>query len=291
LGEAAPTAERLLIRPFDCFVGVDWSGDKNKWQKGLKIAMAHPGYSAPELVAGRGPQGKWSRSSAVDWVIDRARSERVLIGLDFCFGFPECEVELDWNYLEQLCSADENFYGGTFFRKPGTRHCHLINSRWLPRADYRSDRLRITERAASRVVGATPQSLFNAVGPAQVGPSSISGMRVLYSLRGQSSRISIWPFDDIDDSRSVIVEVFPRYFPLLHKLSPKLSEHKALNSALAAFDSAPVTVPPASEDEGDALVTAAALRALSKDRAFFNPPDDSVRRQGWIFGVPLGDSM
>jgi len=114
-------------------------------------------------------------------------------------------------------------------------------------------------------------------------------MRALLHLKENcSDSLVIWPFDEVDNRRSVIVEVFPRYFPLLYKLSPKMSDLEALNDALAAFDSERAIVPPASEDEGDALITAAALRSISKKDGFFELPGASVRNQGWIFGVPVG---
>lgn len=275
--------------PFDCFVGIDWSGNKEKWQKGLKIAVARPGSRPPKLVSGPGPKERWSRTAAISWIGDLVEKERALIGLDFAFGYPACGIELSWEYAEQICSGDENFYGGKFFRAGDALHSHLLNSPWVVRSQPFVAHLRATEDAAAKTKGATPQSIFNAVGAAQVGPSSISGMRALLHVRQSfGSRVSIWPFDEIERDRSLIVEIFPRYFPRMHELSPKLSDHKALNAALAAFDSAPVMVPPASEDEGDALITAAALRSLSRINAFFNPPDISVRHQGWIFGVPLG---
>src|SRR5581483_2005511 len=117
---------------------------------------------------------------------------------------------------------------------------------------------------------------------------SISGMRVLRYLRERrGSRISIWPFDEVSDTGSAIVEVFPRYFALSKGLSPKMSDHSALNDALIAFDSDPVEFSPSSEDEGDALIIAAALRCLSKDPTRFALPGAEIREEGWIFGVPL----
>ena len=136
--------------------------------------------------------------------------------------------------------------------------------------------------------GATPQSVFNAIGGAQVGPSSISGMRMLGHLkRNHPGVFSVWPFDDISDERSVIVEIFPRYFARSRGQNPRMKDVALLNAALSKFESEPVVVPPNSEDEGDALLSAAALRSLSNDCDFFKRPDISIRHQGWIFGVPF----
>jgi hypothetical protein len=280
-----------LKKPFNYFVGIDWSGDKKRWQRGLKIACARPGSSAPELVSGQGVNGRWSRTEAVRWIGELVEKERALIGLDFAFGFPVSEFSLNWEYVEKLCSADSNFYGGQFFRAASARHAHLINSRWLSGRAYSSANLRATERAARLTTGATPQSIFNAVGAAQVGPSSTSGMRVLLHLRQtHGDKISIWPFDHLDDDRSLIVEIFPRYFPLSRGLSPKLSDHVLLNAALKEFGSQPVETAPKSEDEGDALLSAAALRSLSADYNLFKVASEYVATEGWIFGIPYNHS-
>jgi len=283
-----------VSRRFDCFVGIDWSGDKKIWQKGLKVAVATPGKKAPEIQVGPGLRGRWSRTEVTKWIASFVRAQRALIGIDFAFGFPSVEkllegTILDWHYVENLCADDENYYGGKFFRVAGAPHSVLINSPWLPRVHYSAHHLRITELEAKRIKGATPQCIFNAVGGAQVGPSSISGMRCLLHLRKEHSRtISIWPFDEIDDAKSVIVEMFPRYFALSRSIDPNLADHAILNYALERFGSDPVVTAPASEDEGDAILSAAALRALSDDNSLFNLPDLSIRNEGWIFGVPTG---
>jgi hypothetical protein len=276
---------------FDCFVGIDWSGDKKPRQKGLKVAVAYPGHAAPQLEPCPGNESGWSRNDLVKWIENRFQDRRALIGLDFAFGFPPARltgnVVLDWEYVEKLCAPYPNFYGGAFFRPPACLHSHLINSPWLPKQSYSADHLRMTDIVAKETIGARPQSVFNAVGPAQVGPSSISGMRALRSLRQScGDRINIWPFGEVRPTGSVIVEIFPRYYPLSRGKSARLSDH-VLNAALAAFDSDEVVQGPKSEDEADALLSAAALRVLSSQQSLFQLPDPSIRSQGWIFGVPV----
>jgi hypothetical protein len=130
--------------------------------------------------------------------------------------------------------------------------------------------------------------VFVAIGAAQVGMSSTSGIRVLRYFKGKLGRIvSIWPFDEIEDKRSVIVEIFPRYFACLKGLSANMSDCRLLNEALLAYESEPVKKAPDSEDEGDALLSAAALRCLSKSGMLFRALDPAARQEGWIFGVPF----
>jgi hypothetical protein len=277
---------------FECFVGIDWSGDKRSRQKGLKVAIAYPGHAPPQLEVCPTHNGGWSRTEVVDWIEDRFRDQSALIGLDFSFGFPPVilpgNVTLDWDYIEEICQPYPNFYGGAFFRPPTHPHSYLINSPWLPRHSYSADHLRMTELVAKETMGARPQSIFNAVGAAQVGPSSISGMRALRHLkRNCGDRIAIWPFGELRRAGSVVVEIFPRYFPLSKGKSSRLVDHNILNEALAAFDSDGMKLAPKSEDEGDALLSAAALRSLAFQDLLFQMPDQSIRSQGWIFGVPV----
>jgi hypothetical protein len=277
---------------FECFVGIDWSGDKNPRQKGLKVAIACPGRAAPVLKECPGREKGWSRADVVKWIADEFHDKRALIGIDFAFGFPQVSlpgnIVLDWDYAEKVCADYPNFYGGAFFRPPVLPHSHLVNSRWLPKHSYSANHLRMTDIVAMETTGARPQSIFNAVGPAQVGPSSISGMRALRSLRRQcGGRIAIWPFDELPQTGPVIVEIFPRYYPLSRGQSPRLAGRSELNAALAAFESDGVRKGPKSEDEGDAVLGAAALRLLSSEDALFRLPDQGIRSQGWIFGVPV----
>jgi hypothetical protein len=277
---------------FDCFVGIDWSGDKNPWQKGLKVAIARPGRAAPVLKECPGRKDGWSRADVVKWIADEFFDKRALIGIDFAFGFPQVSlpgnIVLDWDYAEKVCAEYPNFYGGAFFRPPVLPHSHLVNSRWLPKHSYSANHLRMTDIVAMETTGARPQSIFNAVGPAQVGPSSISGMRALRSLRQQcGGRIAIWPFDEVPQTGPLIVEMFPRYYPLSRGKSARLAGRAELNAALAAFESDGVKKGPKSEDEGDALLGAAALRLLSSEDALFRLPEQAIRSQGWIFGVPV----
>jgi hypothetical protein len=280
-----------MMPAFDCFVGIDWSGDKKPWQKGLKVAIADPGRAAPRLEY-QSHKGRWSRTEVMTWIENQFQDKRALIGLDFAFGFPPLtlpgNVILDWEYAERVCEPDSNFYGGAFFRPPACLHSHLVNSPWLPKHSYSADHLRVTDIVAMETAGARPQSIFNAVGPAQVGPSSISGMRALRSLQQNcGDRIAIWPFDEVKGAGSVIVEIFPRYFPLSKGKSAKLASGPELNAALVAFDSDEVEQSPKSEDEGDALLSAAALRSLSVQESLFQLPNQTIRSQGWIFGVPV----
>ncbi len=105
----------------------------------------------------------------------------------------------------------------------------------------------------------------------------------------------IWPFDRLSESRpaAIVVEVYPGAF--VHKsgiASGKVDDMGSLNRILESYDSEPLRDDAleggAPGDKADALIVAAALRRLSGEGEFWNPPGLRVARQsheGWIFGV------
>lgn len=278
---------------FERFIGIDWSGDRRRFVHAVKVAQALPGRSAPTLLAGDGPDGRWSRTGVLDLIRHSCDGQRCLIGLDFSFGFPAGFGAFDWEYAEACCAGDDNFYGGRFFATPQPAHANFVNSARHKGPRYSAKALRLTELRAAAIKHATPQSVFNAVGAAQVGPSSIAGMRMLRALKSGpvAERVAVWPFEPAVYGKSVVVEIFPRLFPLLHGLSPAMKHAANLDAALAAFGSEAALCAPASEDEGDALVSAVALRALAGAQGCFDLPAGLPAGEGWIFGVPAAAAL
>jgi hypothetical protein len=289
------------VNQFDTFVAVDWSGKRGSWLKGIRIAETKPGNGAPSLVSGPGRRGEWSRIEVVRWLVERTKIARCLIGLDFAFGFPTKALKrrgfgnrLNWSYVETLCQDEPELYGGPFYLRDDLCHSQYING---PRrkngpnrtgVHYCSDLLRDTEREAARLNGARPQSVLNFVGPAQVGPGSVSGMRALLMLRRDASdQIAIWPFDSIGKGKSVVVEIFPRYLALKVASSGRLSIPEFFAEAIKGYEAEMPDRLPNSEDEADALLSAVALRVLSQSKSSFDLAIDSRTRitEGWIFGV------
>ncbi|MTI84256.1 MAG: hypothetical protein FH756_10195 [Firmicutes bacterium] len=102
---------------------------------------------------------------------------------------------------------------------------------------------------------------------------------------------TIWPFQDIQPNQSVFVEIFPRLYYVLADQDPKIwGELSTVNNVLAYFRSQPLTDNSkiTSEDEADAIVSAAAIRHLASNYKTWQPPEmDNCARvhEGWIFGV------
>jgi len=107
--------------------------------------------------------------------------------------------------------------------------------------------------------------------------------------------IAIWPFDEVDGTRTALVEIYPSFFyrkagsnrPSQRELSDR--NFMQLDRTLEYYG---CTRDPEmacrSVDQADALISVAALKAAAADHGFDIPQDsDFDIREGWIFGVPL----
>ncbi len=151
--------------------------------------------------------------------------------------------------------------------------------------------MRIADNLCAQKAG-NPASVFKCIGPESVGIGSVAGMRLLHYIRNRLSKdFLIWPFQSEDNGRSVIVEIFPRFFYILSGANPREWRNRQnVNKALKWFDSE--ALPPdqglASEDQIDAMISSAALRHLAGDPNIWQPAgltDCARAYEGWIFGV------
>lgn len=138
-------------------------------------------------------------------------------------------------------------------------------------------------------MGLSPYSCFNLIGAAQVGKSSLTGMRVLHRLIGA---IPVWPFDSLTQTGPVIVEIYTSLAARLagiRKGLSKIRDGESLDAALAVFGSAPHTPLPRYTDHAtDAILTAAWLRANAHREELWQPPGLTphvANTEGWTFGV------
>lgn len=287
---------------FDAFVGIDWSGARGRSLKGLRIAMASPGVAPPFPI--RPPRKKlWDRETALQWLAALMRLRHVLAGFDFAFAyphadegsyFPGAEVQPEdaralWAEVERACEGTPDLYGAPFYARddlPYARH-FLTHA---GRGDLYRYRQRLTERACAAVT--TPHPVAKCIGPANVGTGSAAGMRLLHRLAGtEGRRPSIWPFEPLEEGRSAVAEIFPRLYFARAGVDPRAwRDRAAIDAALAHYGSNPPSPNwiPESEDEADAMVSAAALRALARDREVWEAPrgvEAAERTEGWIFGV------
>ena len=73
---------------FDGFFGIDWSGDKSQFQKGIKVAYLDKKNINPKIIAPRNKNKYWNRSSLIEYLKNLNPSKSYLIGFDFAFAYP-----------------------------------------------------------------------------------------------------------------------------------------------------------------------------------------------------------
>jgi len=282
---------------FDKYIGIDWSGDKNSFQKGISIAECIKGNDVPNLV--KPPDKYWTRLTLIKWLNKEIQSQRNLIGFDFAFSYPfydkSCyfpgikESPINpkklWELIENINKNSKNFYGGELWNNK--TYSNFFNSPNL-KGLYFSSRRRFTEIIAKRKIH-SPSSTFNCVGPGAVGTGTLAGMRILHKLKNKTK---IWPFDNFDlTTQSVLVEIFPTYYFRLSKIKPEKKigyTIKNINKSLKFFNSKPLKknqiISGPDQDDADSIISSAALRYLSADKQIWNVPNSS-KKEGWIFGV------
>ncbi len=289
------------MRSFRHFVAIDWSGEAVARPKGLAVALASRGDAAPVLLR---PERSWSRQSILDGLLAYADARAdVLIGVDLSPGFPFADegayfpgnhddlrdAKQLWRRVDAACVDDDHLSVGSFVADAAIgrhfRQQHETGDLFAPGRG----RLRATEQA-QRAMRLSPSSCFNLVGAAQVGKSSLSGMRVLHRLGG---RIPVWPFDPIPEEGPLIVEIYTSIAARAAGLPPgrsKMRDGEALDAALAMLGSRPHARLPRYDDHAtDAILTAAWLRSVADDPALWSPAGLTpaiAATEGWTFGVP-----
>ena len=284
---------------FTHFAAIDWSGAVGARQRGIAVAMCGTGSAAPGLVR---PDHIWSRLEVLAWLL-YGMPKATLVGLDlgaslpfadrgaFFPGWDETPPDAKslWQLVERIAADDPNLAATSFVDHPeAARHFRRHGGRCGDLFQAGRGRLRVTEEA-QRAQGLNPYSNLNLIGAAQVGKSSLTGMRLLHRLEG---RLPVWPFDPLPASGSVVVEIYTSLaavsagFP---KNRTKMRDAASLDRALAALGSEPHALLPAYDDHStDAIMAAAWLRGVHGDPKLWGPPRlslDLARTEGWTFGV------
>jgi hypothetical protein len=286
------------VRKFDHFVAIDWSGAVGGRQPGIAVAICRRGNEAPVLVR---PGHIWSRRDICDWLVYELPNE-TLVGMDLSPALPFSDAgayfpgwfespanarEL-WAFIDAISANDPHFAASSFVDDPeASRYFRRHGGRTGDRFGIGRGRLRVVEER-QRAHGLSPYSCFNLVGAAQVGKSSLTGMRVLHQL---GRKITVWPFDPLPDRGSVIVEIYTslaaRQAGMRSGLS-KMRDAVALDAALHALGSQPhVSLARYTDHATDALLTAAWLRKVSHNPDLWQPDglNAVAQTEGWTFGV------
>lgn len=297
-----------MIAPrFRHFMAIDWSGAVGARQKGIAVALCGLDGAAPQVLR-PSDHAAWSREDVLDLIL-HGLPDDTLVGLDLGISLPfadagaffpgwsesPADAQSLWTMIDAICEDDPHLEAGSFvdhvcasayFRRHGGRegaHFHL------PGAAHRRGRMRVTEQAQARA-GCKPYSNFNLVGAAQVGKSSLTGMRMLHRLE---RRVPVWPIDPLPARGSVVVEIYTSLAALAagRKASrAKMTSHDALSGALTVLGSPPVSGSGAIDDHtADAVLTSAWLRIAASRAELWQPAElteELARTEGWTFGAP-----
>ncbi|MEO9463555.1 MAG: hypothetical protein ABJ242_12570 [Marinomonas sp.] len=289
---------------FSHYLGLDWSGAKGKRQKGIALAIADADGGPPVLIES---DGGWARADVLAILRD-SLPKNTLVGMDLGISLPfaDCEAffpawqdspatarEL-WSKIDAICADDPNLEASSFvdhpdiapfYRRHGGREGDLFR---CDGAAHGRGRLRVTESAQGEM-GCKPTSNFNLVGAAQVGKSSLTGMRMLHQL---GDAFSVWPVDPLPAQGSVICEIYTTLAAMDAGRSAsrsKIRDFDELNIALAKLDSPPVPGKGAIDDHSsDALITAAWLRKVADEPKRWAPDrltPTIAQTEGWTFGA------
>ncbi|MEO0412321.1 MAG: hypothetical protein AAF221_10850 [Pseudomonadota bacterium] len=278
--------------PFSRFIAVDWSGAKTNYSKKLTVAVCESGDEAPRLAD---HSEGWSRERIVDYIVSQPAG--TLTGFDFSFAPPFMDKGAYlpgeaaptsgpdfWAHVDALCKGDADCGAHTFIERAYRRHFYLGKADGV-KANFM--RWRACETAFNASGGGKAACVFDAIGAAQVSKASFAGMRVLHRLR---QRVAIWPFQTAAPGQSAVAEIYCRaYIRHAGLRGLKVRDLETLNTALAAFESAPYSGGEAlSDDQTDVLITAAGMRRLAQRRDIWHPAgltEDIAMREGWTFGV------
>ena len=271
---------------FDSFVAIDWTGAVGERHRAIAVAVADTGDSAPKLLT---RDRAWSRAEVFDLIAGFARrNERVLIGIDASFALPFADAEAFfpgdpsppdarslWAEVAAVAADDPHHAAHAYVAH--RRHHFWTGAHDGPRADRA--RLRVVERRKG-----SPASCFVLLGASQCGKASLSAMRLL-----AATPVPVWPFDPLPATGPVLAEIYCSVFAAAAGVRGKIRDRATLDAALDRLGSAPTQALPDifADHIGDALISAAGMRAAAADPTVWHPAGlDEVRAtEGWTFGV------
>jgi hypothetical protein len=193
-------------------------------------------------------------------------------------------AKLFWAYVEQICD-DEDLGAASFLERHHRPHFYFGAADGVKANFLHWRQCEILSRNSS---GKT-STVFDAIGAAQVAKASFSGMRLLNHVAGS---VAIWPFDPLPAGKPVVVEIYTSIAARaagIGKGRSKVRNAAVLDAALAALGSEPHSPLERYTDHAtDAILTAAWLRQVGRNPAYWSPPGLTARiaeTEGWTFGV------
>lgn len=289
-----------MIRNFARFACIDWSGAKGEHLPGIAVAVSEGPGDTPGLI-----ERAWSRQAILDWLLEHAaRGSDMLIGIDFSAALPfldlgayfpgwpdsPADARALWQLIDEVC-RDEPHLGvsGLVDHPEISRHFRRHGGRQGDLFGPGNGRFRLVERICREDRHGPATSSFNLVGPAQVGKSSLTGMRLLHRLEG---RVPVWPFDPVPMHGPVIVEAYTTIAARRAGLTggSKMRDADRLRIGLAGYGIERIPELTRYDDHStDAILTAAWLARAASDAQLWSPSRLSpavASIEGWTFGIP-----
>ena len=289
-----------MIRRFERFACIDWSGAQGEWQSGIAVALADAIGRTPRLI-----EQSWSRAAVLDWLLDHAaRRSDLLIGIDFSAALPfldagayfpgwpdsPADARALWRLVDDICRDEPHLGAAALVDHPeASRHFRRHGGRQGDLFGPGNGRYRLVERICRDGRHAPATSCFNLVGAAQVGKSSLTGMRLLHRL---GREIPVWPFDPIPPTGPVILEIYTTVAARQAGLrgGSKMRDADRLRAGLAGFGIGDAPLLARYDDHStDAILTAAWLARAASDANLWRPPlltSEIAAVEGWTFGIP-----
>lgn len=276
---------------FDRYIAVDWSaantprkGKDSIWIADSKAESVNPSTRHEAMAI------------LTDRLIARPAGQRVMIGFDFAFGYPERAAAAiaggtDWRALWAHLSAavvDNPDNGSNRFDVAAAINGRLAAPHyWGHPHQHRYDNLTprrpvayatIPERRRAEVLARTAQPVWKLTGAGAVGSQSMLGIARLEALRHHpvlGPNIAIWPFEtafaDALARPITVTEIYPSLFPLDDpSVLPK--DRAQVETCIRHFASA--------DANGELRNWLAAPPGLSPAER-----DLLVREEGWIVGI------
>lgn len=284
---------------FRHFAAIDWSGAAGERHKGIALAMCSAGEDAPQLVRSG---HRWSRAEVLGWLRGELPAD-TLVGMDlgislpfadkgaFFPGWAESPADARglWALVDRICGDDPHLSVSSLVdHEQASAHFRRHGGREGAAFGGGRGRFRATERAQEQM-GCKPYSNFNLVGAAQVGKSSLSGMRVLHRLEGA---LPVWPVDPLPARGSVVCEIYTTIAAMAAGRTAgrsKIRDGAELDAALTVLESDPAGYAGVIDDHrSDAILTSAWLRRVAHDARLWQPAgltDQIARTEGWTFGA------
>ncbi|MES1202091.1 MAG: cobalamin biosynthesis protein CbiG [Pseudomonadota bacterium] len=295
-----------MARLFDAYMIVDWSaaskptaGADSIWigtlKRDVRFRLVHAGHNAPT----RAEAGAFVKQSLADF---KRRGERVLVGFDFCLGFPRGTAsalklgEPAWRAMIDFIAREiKDKADNTNNRfQVAAKMNRLMTGQAFPfwGCPARDEQTTLkAKRSRDHAPGDLPElrfcesaqpgmsSVWKLYYQGSVGGQTLTGMPFVRALKeAGGDRVQIWPFEtgwrvldanDLEGVDAVLAEVWPSMLaaPLAAGEVKDAAQVRTLAAHFAALDEA------------------GKLAALFGPRKHDAPSDVVTNEEGWVLGV------